>query len=531
MSDVTQVIYPNLTGATASFQVPFPYLEAGDVYVYQLSGLDAFEGSSPVPHEDYAFASASLLTFDMAPASGVVILRRVTGDDFPHFATGTISSARLNLAFTKALYLIQEERTVREDLASRAVLAPFGEVGLVLPPADDRRGGKILGFNDATGAIEVQDPDFISIPGPAGGVAGTLAQLKATPVTNVSTIYNGSPFTWKLGDWTNAQASSPNDYVKADGILISVGAWVRQGIEDLKGGTGLLLGTVDARLQVTTDVAKPNVRGVSVDHYGAGAGNWAVDIHGRDICYGLLALHMYSSRNGDVAGSVAAKFDHTRHGSILALSNARNQVTSPGTTGTADFLVLAGFPDTSVSLATNPVVLTQWTYQNVLLTPQLDWPLTITGSGLVVNCLYNSPRGLMVNQGAVGIYTSIMTGQDYGLAVTTSLDGGQTLTVTKNGTGNGAAVVIKNEGVDPSIIGYTGITQGFAIYRNGDYYRGSTKILGAQQAAITNATAASAIATAPTMVQFNALVTDFNALVTKFNTLLNAQRNHGLIAS
>lgn len=293
-------------------------------------------------------------------------------------------------------------------------------------------------------------------------------------------------------------------------------------IKDEDGHVGLGTASAsDAVLSIETESAAGLQRAIAIDHNDPSLGSWAIDVHLNEGGYGIFGGHCYSSRNGDIAGAVAVKLDHTRHGSILALSNARNQVTSPGTTGTADFIVGAGFPDTSVSLATNPVVLFQWTYQNIILTPQTAWPLTITGSGLVVNALSTSPRGLVVNQGATGIYGSIVSGVNYGSAVSTTANGGQTLTITKNGTGNGSAVVVVNEGTDPSLVGLKGGVQGFAIYPDGDIYHGSTKVIGAQGALVANAVNA---AGSPTQSEFNAFVTQFNALLARL-------RAHGLIAT
>lgn len=276
----------------------------------------------------------------------------------------------------------------------------------------------------------------------------------------------------------------------------------------------------DAVLSIETESAAGLQRAISIEHNDPTAGSWAIDLHVNQGGYGAFGVHYYSDRNGDPSGGVAAKLDHTRNGSILALSNARNQVTSPGTTGTADFIVGAGFPDTSVSLATDPIVLFQWTYQNIILTPQNAWPLTITGSGLVINALSTSPRGLEVNQGATTIPAGNFTGVQNGVAIATTGNGGQTLSVVKNGTGNGSLMVLKNQGIDPSIVGLTGVTQGFAVYPNGDFYHGTTKVVGAQGAAVVNAVAAVG---PPTQAEFN-------AFVTQFNTAMNRLRDHGLIA-
>ena len=67
--------------------------------------------------------------------------------------------------------------------------------------------------------------------GPAGNAAETLADLKAAPITNASMIYDGSPFTWTVGNYTG-QADDIN-IVQSDFFPLSTGAWVRQGADKL----------------------------------------------------------------------------------------------------------------------------------------------------------------------------------------------------------------------------------------------------------------------------------------------------------
>lgn len=62
-----------------------------------------------------------------------------------------------------------------------------------------------------------------------GTVAASIRQLKAAPIASIMMLFDGATFNWTPGDYSSA---SPDDIdvniVKADGVELSGGAWVRQ---------------------------------------------------------------------------------------------------------------------------------------------------------------------------------------------------------------------------------------------------------------------------------------------------------------
>jgi hypothetical protein len=271
-------------------------------------------------------------------------------------------------------------------------------------------------------------------------------------------------------------------------------------------------GVSDAVFEVTTEASAGLQRGISVEHYADDVGSYGVDIHQYQGAKSAFVVHCYSDENGAPAGSVAAQIDHTRSGSILTLKNARNAVTSPGTTGTASFLQLIGYPDTSVSLATPPVTLAQWNYQNVLLCPEVNWPFTVTGYGTVINS-FSGGTGLTVNHLTPATYGLTVNGKQYGAAITVDSNGGSGLFIAKTSTGLGSGLVIQNEGTGSSIVGISSGSTKYYITKDGDFYVNSAKVLGAQGAAITNG--AYAAGATPTKAEFDALVNVVNAILAR----------------
>jgi len=271
-------------------------------------------------------------------------------------------------------------------------------------------------------------------------------------------------------------------------------------------------GVADAVFEVTTEASAGLQRGISVEHYADDVGSYGVDIHQYQGAKSAFVVHCYSDENGAPAGSVAAQIDHTRSGSILTLKNARNAVTSPGTTGTASFLQMIGYPDTSVSLATPPVTLAQWNYQNVLLCPEVNWPFTVTGYGTVINS-FSGGTGLTVNHLTPATYGLTVNGKQYGAAITVDSNGGSGLFIAKTSTGLGSGLVIQNEGTGSSIVGISGGSTKYYLTKDGDFYVNSAKVLGAQGAAITNG--AYAAGGTPTKAEFDALVNVVNAILAR----------------
>lgn len=69
-------------------------------------------------------------------------------------------------------------------------------------------------------------------------VAATIERLKAEPTSTGAMVAaydgSGSTMTWTTGNFTTQAAARPQDYVQADGIPLTTGAWVRQGADGLR---------------------------------------------------------------------------------------------------------------------------------------------------------------------------------------------------------------------------------------------------------------------------------------------------------
>jgi len=64
------------------------------------------------------------------------------------------------------------------------------------------------------------------VPGPSNNTRVDLATLKAANTADLTSLYNGSLWTWTLGDFTGQ--SNDINIVKANSTPLSVGAWVQQ---------------------------------------------------------------------------------------------------------------------------------------------------------------------------------------------------------------------------------------------------------------------------------------------------------------
>ncbi len=85
-------------------------------------------------------------------------------------------------------------------------------------------------------------PQFTGATGPSNNTRLTLALLKAAAITDRTSLYDGSLWTWTEGDFTG-QADDVN-IVKADSTALTVGAWVRQraaGVPHKREGTPAVL--------------------------------------------------------------------------------------------------------------------------------------------------------------------------------------------------------------------------------------------------------------------------------------------------
>jgi len=230
-----------------------------------------------------------------------------------------------------------------------------------------------------------------------------------------------------------------------------------------------------------TAAAKGSI--VNMNHYGDGTGNTAspgqtygLDIHNYPGAQSGLVLHQYSSL------ARLVQLDNTGTQPALEIHNTQNLVLNPGSDGTGDFVLLRDHgtavfridkdlvfrlggtkvPTFLHTAAKALSVQTSSTYNG----DTMDVTKAGTGAGnaLKVN---NSGTGIGVyisqtgagkafqidaNAAAnAGVFTALIQGYDYGPSMSTAVDGGVTLTLSKNGTAGGTVQQIVNKGTGDSI--------------------------------------------------------------------------------
>ena len=139
---------PNLTGATSTFAVPFPYLSKAHIHFYFIPEGSTFEDGGVEVTAGITWLSEGTVSIVPAPEGGTLSIRRDTPRDKPvsRFGTGTIASSLLNTNFVQLLYIGQEATDAAVDQQGRTLVAPLGEVLRSLPDAAER-ANKFLGFS------------------------------------------------------------------------------------------------------------------------------------------------------------------------------------------------------------------------------------------------------------------------------------------------------------------------------------------------------------------------------------------------
>lgn len=228
---------------------------------------------------------------------------------------------------------------------------------------------------------------------------------------------------------------------------------------------------------------------LKVWHNGAGAADaYAVDIQNFDGAASAMVIHQYS----DASGSAGLQIDSTRSRPIVVLKNAENATYSPGTQGTSDFFDLWGVPSPGTSSRYGKLdkdlkfhasrVGTPWTFTADVAEVALQVTQTQAAIGLQITqsgaaqAFTVAQSGASVcftvtcTSGAAGYYLANFTGYNYGPNVTTSANGGDTLTVTKNGTGNGTAMVLTNKGTGTTLDVKNASASIFQVLKDGQVF-------------------------------------------------------------
>ncbi|HEX8421184.1 MAG TPA: glycosyl hydrolase family 28-related protein [Sphingomonas sp.] len=105
------------------------------------------------------------------------------------------------------------------------------------------------------------------ITGPAAAFRANLAALKAAPITDGQSTYDGSLWLWNLGNYSALVVSDPTNYIEANSTSASVGAWIRQGANGVtfRAATpAAILRSAQAKLRETVSVLDFGAKGDGV---------------------------------------------------------------------------------------------------------------------------------------------------------------------------------------------------------------------------------------------------------------------------
>ena len=153
-NNAARVNYTVASGVTqTSFSVPFEFFNDSDLSVYVDDVLKTITTNYTVSGGD---GSTGTITMSVTGASGgskVVISRSIAIERTSDFQTGVdINRAALNTQLDTLTAIAADN----QDKANRSITAPNSEVNpvLELPDADTRKG-KLIGFNETTGNVEL----------------------------------------------------------------------------------------------------------------------------------------------------------------------------------------------------------------------------------------------------------------------------------------------------------------------------------------------------------------------------------------
>ncbi|QED11500.1 hydrolase [Arthrobacter phage Qui] len=203
---------------------------------------------------------------------------------------------------------------------------------------------------------------------------------------------------------------------------------------------------------------------ISLRHFGGGTTqNYALDISNRPGASRAMCIHQYSNL------TEALRLDNTSSAPMIRIVNTENQTLNPGGVGSGDPIVFEDWGTVRWKIQGDGghYIENKDTSHGVFI----KGPTTGTKSPLYIE--HRSPsNGLQVIAAAssAGFYPILVSGQNYGPAFNTSTNGGQTLRISKNGTGNGEALVVINSGTGTTASFRTASTTEVSkINANGEY--------------------------------------------------------------
>lgn len=248
---------------------------------------------------------------------------------------------------------------------------------------------------------------------------------------------------------------------------------------------------------------------INIRHYGRGDdGNQAygLNIANHVGARNAITIHQYSK------AAPAFQIDNTDIASGIYIKNTENQTQNPGGSGTGAFLQFKPFSETDALFLTDglqwlnrtsgkdmsvaAVTPTNYTF-GVLASAADKQGMYVSKSGtgagaaLAVNNL-GTGNGVSVVQNGLGEAIKITTtaaangafalrvnAQAHGMSMTTTVDGGNTLDIDKQGTGNGTALKVRNVGTGDtiSLVNATGVVARFSAGGEYENYGNGTGII------------------------------------------------------
>ena len=177
-NNAARVNYTVASGVTqTSFSVPFEFFNDGDLSVYVDNVLKTITTHYTVSGGDGSTGTITMSVTGAAGGSTVVISRSIAIERTSDFVTGVdINRAALNTQLDTLTAIAADN----QDKANRSITAPNSEVNPVLElPNADTRKGKLIGFNETTGNIELSATlaDGNTLASISGDIA-TLADIE-----------------------------------------------------------------------------------------------------------------------------------------------------------------------------------------------------------------------------------------------------------------------------------------------------------------------------------------------------------------